>query len=75
MAGTSPATRAAESAGEQWLETSFQLKSLAHKGAIASAALMLRRCDSTVSKHEGVSSAHWNLLRDAASPLLRMRSE
>jgi hypothetical protein len=37
-------------------------------------ALMLRRCASTVSKHEGVSNALWTLLRDAASRLLlRMR--
>jgi hypothetical protein len=36
---------------------------------------MLRRCVSTVSKYEGVSRAIWTLLRDAASPLLRMRSE
>jgi hypothetical protein len=36
---------------------------------------MLRRCESTVSKHEGVSRDLWNLLRDAASPLLRMREE
>jgi hypothetical protein len=35
---------------------------------------MLRRCESTVSKHEGVSRDHWILLRDAASPLLRMRA-
>jgi hypothetical protein len=34
---------------------------------------MLRRCESTLSKHEGVSGGHWILLRDAASPLLRMR--
>jgi hypothetical protein len=37
-------------------------------------ALMLRRCASTVSKHEGVSRDHWNILRDAALRLLlRMR--
>jgi hypothetical protein len=37
---------------------------------------MLRRCASTVSKHEGVSREHWILLRDAASRLLvRMRIE
>jgi hypothetical protein len=37
---------------------------------------MLRRCESTVSKHEGVSRDPWNLLRDAASRLLlRMRIE
>jgi hypothetical protein len=36
-------------------------------------ALMLRRCASTVSKHEGVSRDHWILLRDAATQLLSMR--
>jgi hypothetical protein len=36
-------------------------------------ALMLRRCASTVSKHEGVSRDHWNLVRDAATWLLRRR--
>jgi hypothetical protein len=35
--------------------------------------LMLRRCESTVSKHEGVSREHWTLVRDAATRLLRMR--
>jgi hypothetical protein len=36
---------------------------------------MLRRCDSTVSKHEGGSRDYWNVLRDAATRLLRMRQE
>ncbi len=38
-------------------------------------ALILRRTVRSVSKDEGVSSAYWTLLRDAASPLLRMRYE
>jgi hypothetical protein len=36
-------------------------------------ALILRRCVSTVSKDQGVSSARWSLLRDAAARLLGMR--
>jgi hypothetical protein len=35
-------------------------------------ALILR--SESVSKDQGVSRDHWILLRDAASPLLRMRS-
>jgi hypothetical protein len=44
--------------------------------AINPTALMLRRCESTVSKHQGVSRDLWMTLRDAALRLLlRMRSE